>query len=221
MTDPWQGPPAGPPPIPCPVCGTDNEASRRVCRKCASPLRPEAPVTEVETQRRVGPMVIAGLAALGLLAVVAVAALALLGGTPDSSPTPIPSPSVTATPTPTVAPTPASETPAATAAPTPTPAATGTPAPPTTPTILSFDAPRRARCSDADFPGTIRLSWEIAAADGVTLSIDGTGIYQGYSGTTGSDDVPFGCGEEQHTYLLRTVGGSGPPDSREVVVGRR
>jgi hypothetical protein len=60
--------------------------------------------------------------------------------------------------------------------------------------------------------GTIHISWKIKNAGGVTLAIDGPGIFDSYQGTSGAVDVPFACSHQQlsHTYTLTTTGGSGP-----------
>jgi hypothetical protein len=137
--------------------------------------------------------------------------------TPDLRPTLTATASLTAAPT--VAPT-------ATATPTPppTPTAEPTPAPPT---ILRFrreqhgSGPRNVvDCTDDAFAGTIHLVWRISGATGVTLAIDGPGIYDSYSGTSGEIDVPFACEEEQHTYTLTTTGGDGPPASETRTISR-
>lgn len=109
--------------------------------------------------------------------------------------------------------------PGATPAPTkkPTPTAVPTPEPPQ---IVRFrrenftsGTRRLVDCTDPAFDGTIHLVWEIRAATGVTLDIDGEGLYKSYSDPSGSDNVPFGCGEPSHTYTLTTTGGVGNPDS--------
>jgi hypothetical protein len=100
-------------------------------------------------------------------------------------------------------------------APTPKPAKTPKPTPTanTNPTILEFDSPKTVDCTSA-FGVTIHLSWRVINATGVTLSIDGGGLYKSYPGFSGSDDVPFGCDPNvrTHTYTLRTTGGTGPAD---------
>jgi hypothetical protein len=58
----------------------------------------------------------------------------------------------------------------------------------------------------------------VVRATGVTISIDGPGIYDRYNDTTGSALVPFACNGDSHTYLLTTVGGVGAPDTAELVV---
>jgi hypothetical protein len=125
-----------------------------------------------------------------------------------------------------------------TAQPTDTPAATPTPTssptatPTRTPTAPPTPRPARIRTFEADVPEggidcnvspeptSIHLEWEIARATGVTLSIDGPGIFDSYDGPSGSADVPFACGERRHTYLLTTTGGDGAAVSQEIVVRR-
>jgi hypothetical protein len=55
------------------------------------------------------------------------------------------------------------------------------------------------------------VSWRVTGATGVTLSVDGPGIYASY-GPNGSQAFNFGCGgpvgsTETHTYTLTTIGG--------------
>ena len=55
------------------------------------------------------------------------------------------------------------------------------------------------------------VSWHVTGATGVTLSVDGPGLYGSY-GPTGSQEFNFGCGgpvgsTETHTYTLTTTGG--------------
>jgi hypothetical protein len=64
-------------------------------------------------------------------------------------------------------------------------------------------------CTRADFDGLIHLVWQLRNATGASISIDGPGIYQSYSGLSGADDVPFTCDPLQHTYTLTTFGGVG------------
>lgn len=130
-----------------------------------------------------------------------------VAGSPSIAPTAVlpPSPEVTLAPA-TAAPTPR---------PTPRPTRTPRPAPTlnTNPTITKFSIPSLVDCTAG--AATIHISWTIRNASGVTLSIDGGGLYQSYPGTSGSDDVPFGCdaGNRTHTYTLRTTGGNGPAAS--------
>lgn len=110
------------------------------------------------------------------------------------------------TPTPTTAPT-------ATSKPTPKPTAKPTPKPTpnTNPAFLSLSVPKTEDCTDGT-AGTIHVSWSIERATGVTIAIDGPGIYDSYPGTSGAVDVPFGCSHTKlsHTYTFATTGGSGP-----------
>ncbi len=119
----------------------------------------------------------------------------------------LPTPSLVASLPPTAGPV---ATPSATPqAATPRPTAT----PNTSPTILAFEAPKTEDCTNST-AGTITVSWQIANATGVSISIDGPGIYDSYPGTAGTIDLPFGCSQQQlsHTYTLRTTGGSGTAD---------
>jgi hypothetical protein len=128
--------------------------------------------------------------------------------TAEASPSTAPTDSLAPTPEVTLAPPTAAPTAARTAAPTKAPTPTATPN--TRPAITKFSIPSVVDCTI--LAPTIHISWTIRNATGVTLSIDGGGLYQAYSGTSGSDDVPFGCSKNvpAHTYTLRTTGGSGP-----------
>ncbi|MBI3747548.1 MAG: hypothetical protein HY262_01665 [Chloroflexi bacterium] len=108
--------------------------------------------------------------------------------------------------TPTSAPT-AEATPARTPRPTPMPTTKPTP----TANVVSFTVPATADCGGYDLPVAVEISWVVSHATGVTISIDGGGVYASYSGTSGSDTFPFACApsETQHTYEIRTTGGSG------------
>lgn len=166
-------------------------------------------------------------ALIGVLLAVALVVFGLGGtdGTATASPTALPQPSAAPTltaegspstgpseglpPSPevTLAPTAAPPT----AAPTKTPRPT--PTPNTNPVITKFTIPSVVDCTKT--APTIHIAWTVRRATGVTLSIDGGGLYQAYSGTSGSDDVPFGCSPNvrTHTYTLRTTGGTGPAAS--------
>ena len=122
---------------------------------------------------------------------------------------PTATPSRVPTPTPSLAPTP-------TASP-PTPAPQPTPRPPR---IRIFSAPAFVDCSVDPEPLQIRLEWQIRRGTGVTLSIDGPGVYATYEGRTGAADVPFSCSEDEHAYQLETIGGVGEPDIELRVVRR-
>lgn len=127
----------------------------------------------------------------------------------------------------TIAPT---ETPGALATPTSTPSPTPTPTLPATPTpvptpkpanIKSFSASETTvDCNVLPEPFQVHLEWSIARATGVTISIDGPGIYDSYPGATGSADVPFACGDAKHTYTLTTTGGDGAAASQTITVKR-
>ncbi len=113
---------------------------------------------------------------------------------------------------------PASDAPTAapTTAPTPKPTKTPkpTPTPNTNPDIVVWETPKQEDCTGAS-GGSIHVRWEVRRADGVSISIDGPGIYQSYAGLTGEVDLPYGCDKDvlEHTYTLRTVGGTGPADA--------
>ena len=137
---------------------------------------------------------------------------------------PVTSPPASSAPltTPTLSPTPAAvptPTPAPTPRVTPKPTPKPTPTPNTNPTIVSFTVPKTEDCTGGS-AGTIHISWKVANATGVTLSIDGPGIFDSYPGTSGATDLPFGCSHQQltHTYTVTTTGGSGPADGIERTV---
>lgn len=140
---------------------------------------------------------------------------------------PVASPSLEPQLSPSLLPT---ETPLVTAEPTapatPEPTPTAVPATPTSqptprpPRILTFIAPEFVDCSVDPEPFQIHLEWEIVRGTGVTISIDGPGVYDTYDGTTGAADVPFSCSEDENTYLLTTVGGVGEPDTELRTVRR-
>ena len=125
------------------------------------------------------------------------------GPSPSLAPADSPAPSVEVT------------LPPATAVPTGTPATpTSQPTPNTNPRIVSFDTPNQEDCTNAT-AGSVHLEWSVRNATGVTISIDGPGIYDSYAGLTGSVDLPYGCDFTvlKHTYTLTTVGGTGPAAS--------
>ena len=73
------------------------------------------------------------------------------------------------------------------------------------PVIVSFTASP----SPADCKGPfIQLSWTTQNATGVSVSIDGPGVYDSY-GPDGSAQVPFACSEASHTYTLTATGPDG------------
>jgi hypothetical protein len=163
----------------------------------------------------------------GLIGIALAVALVVFGGlggsgtaSASSSPTALVSPSgsLTAEASPSTAPTdsltptlaPPTAAPAAARTAAPPKAPTPTPTPNTRPAITTFSIPSVVDCTV--LAPTIHIAWTIRNATGVTLSIDGGGLYQSYAGTSGRDDVPFGCSKNvpAHTYTLRTTGGSGP-----------
>lgn len=122
------------------------------------------------------------------------------------APTTTGAPTTTAAPAPTTPPAP------------PAPPTTQPPAQPPAPTVVSVDAPTTVLCAPGDTPSIV-ISWSVAHADEVVLSIDGPGAYRTYPGANGSDAVPFACGEAQHAYTV-TASADGHQSSRTVVVTR-
>ena len=150
----------------------------------------------------------------------------MLGGSPSASPTPAsalgsPSPGASldsGTPgpsdsgAPSIVPATLEPTLAPTAPPTapPTAAPTAAPTPNTNPQIVTWDVPTLEDCTNST-KGMIHVKWSVKNATGVTISIDGPGIYDSY-GKSGEIDLPYGCDHVvlKHTYTLRTTGGTGP-----------
>ena len=93
----------------------------------------------------------------------------------------------------------------------PTAAPAPSPTPNTNPRIATWDVPKYEDCTGST-AGSVTVSWEIRRATGVTISIDGPGIYMAYDGTSKTVTVPFGCDmtKLKHTYTLTTTGGTGP-----------
>lgn len=102
--------------------------------------------------------------------------------------------------------------PSAKPTPKPTPRPTPSPTPNTRPAIASYQVPSTADCGGYTDVVQIQITWIVKRATGVTISIDGPGIYDSYSGTSGLAMLPFACGagNTKHTYTLRTTGGTGP-----------
>lgn len=119
-------------------------------------------------------------------------------------------------------PSPPAATASATQSPTSAPTVKPTQALITMPTIVSFKVPATADCRGYILPVTVKVSWVVARATGVAISIDGPGIYTHEPGTTGSVTVPFACGQydAQHTYTLTTTGGTGVAASQTKTVKR-
>ena len=216
------GPPgskARAPSIVCPVCGTENPATRQFCRKCAADLRAPvlpggAPVPPPPEPVPLRPILVGGGIAAALLALLVIVLLVLGGG--DATPSPSPSAAPTASPAATLAPTTAPTAPPPTEPPTSAPPSAS--AGPAAPRIRSFRAPESVNCSSPDFTGTIHVTWRVENAIGVSISIDGPGIYERYTQLEGSADVPFACGGITHSYLLTTIGGTGPDAVRQLFV---
>jgi hypothetical protein len=113
---------------------------------------------------------------------------------------------------------------APTAEPTPKPTKTPkpTPTPNTNPAIVVWEVPKLEDCTGTS-GGSIHVSWRVERADGVSISIDGPGIYDSYAGLSGEIDLPYGCSNSvlEHTYTLRTIGGTGPVAKRSKTVETR
>ena len=86
-----------------------------------------------------------------------------------------------------------------------------TPTPNTAPVIVSWDTPKYEDCTN-DSAGSILVGWSVKRADGVTISIDGPGIFDSYDELVRESLIlPYGCDHNvlKHTYTLTTVGGTG------------
>ena len=184
---------------------------------------------EDEAQRRQPLLfgVIGGL--IGVVIALAVGLYVLLGGPGTGTPTLAPSQAAQAsndvTAGPSIAPGSLEptglpvETAAATEALTPAPATEGPTAGPsanpsasasTKPVIVTWVTPAYEDCTGST-AGMIHVSWSVENATGVTISIDGPGIYDSYPGTSGETDLPYGCEQDplKHTYTLKTTGSAG------------
>jgi hypothetical protein len=231
------------PDITCPVCGSVNASTRTFCWKCAADLHapvPDAtqPMPTPKVEVPLQPVLIGGGIALAALALIAILVV-VLGGTPAATA----SPGDGASGAPTIAPASAgggqsggaasggpptfvaptavaptavapTEPPPPTAAPPTVPEVTAVPAP----RIVSFQGPETVDCSVPTYDGFITLTWTIDNAEGATMAIDGSGIYQTYPGAQRSERLPFSCGEVQHTYTLTTIGGAGKAATRTLTI---
>lgn len=158
---------------------------------------------------------VAGLGVVALLAGLGAGALtAALTGNTDRSPASVGTTSTTAAPS---ASTPSSTTTSSTTTSSTTTSSTTTTSTPATtttttpvPAFTSVSVPSTADCEETPLIG---VSWRAAHATGVTISIDGSGIFGTYP-ASGSAQVPFSCGPASHRYTFSTQGGG--PVAREV-----
>jgi hypothetical protein len=213
----------------CPVCGTENPSTRLFCRKCASDLHAPAPGPDAAAAPEPAPApirpILIGLGVAALLIALLLGALALLGGSPEASPSPTPMASVA--PSSVASATPAPSTngqPSLVPPPTPTePPSEVSPAPGESglPVVDSFSGPASASCTGDNgtgTPGYIRLRWTASNTPGVRLSIDppapNTAYGYGYDDyeATGTADLPFTCEPPNtdsrgayHLYVATTV----------------
>jgi hypothetical protein len=95
------------------------------------------------------------------------------------------------------------------------PSAVETTTAPQAPTIVSFQQVGPA----CDSNNEITLTWTLGgSATGATISIDGPGVYNSYTGTTATEKFPGACGDgNTQTFLLTTVGGD-PAATQTIVV---
>ena len=87
---------------------------------------------------------------------------------------------------------------------------------PNAPVISAFTAnPNPFPCTSVNDSGQITLTWNTQNATGVTISIDGPGIFGSY-GPTGQQQVPFAGCNTAHTYTL-TAKGSGNQQVQQTI----
>ncbi|WP_422772640.1 hypothetical protein ACN28C_06420 [Plantactinospora sp. WMMC1484] len=88
---------------------------------------------------------------------------------------------------------------------------------PSGPTIDHYRIKQKPQCDQGTNVNRVQglpviLEWKVTGADQVTISVDGSGVYDTYP-AVGSATINFSCGDGEpgeyvtHTYLLRTVGG--------------
>ena len=117
------------------------------------------------------------------------------------------------------------EAPATTTATTSAPPATPAPTspPPSGPTVVSVSVPKTSyTCAEAQAQGEqVQVSWKVANAASVTLSIDGPGAFKTGLPTTGSEMVYLGCGDTQQIWITPVAanGTQGAPKIVTVTVG--
>jgi len=80
--------------------------------------------------------------------------------------------------------------------------------------IDDYDVPSSVDCSGED--PQVSLSWSVANADRVTISVDGPGVYAEY-GPSGQTSILFPC-PGPHTYLITGYGQNGQTTTRTVTV---
>jgi len=200
-TMPVQGGPGAPGGAPAAPGGMGADATQPVTR-AEYPGGPGGPgggqppydEDDDDSNRRKLWMIAAGVLVFGVLVGVLVAVLASSGG--DDTPTTTTSSSSTTSST------------------TTTTSASSTTAVPG-PQILQFNGtPSPYQCPGS---GQIQLTWSTQNTTGVSISIDGGGVYGNY-GPTGNAQVPFACPDNQHTYVLTANGTNGQSPEKTLVV---
>jgi len=87
-------------------------------------------------------------------------------------------------------------------------------------TLGSHGSPGLAACPSASGNISIELSFEIVAATGAQLKVDGA-VYANYSSKVVNTTIPFNCANpDPQTFRLTTTGGYGDADTMKVVVNR-
>ncbi len=86
------------------------------------------------------------------------------------------------------------------------------------PQILQLvGVPSPVNCPGNGDDVNLTLTWATANTTGVTISIDGPGVFGSY-GPTDSKQFPFVCPATSHTYLLTANGQNGQKIQQQIVV---
>ena len=100
----------------------------------------------------------------------------------------------------------------------PTPAGGGSSTTADAPVIDSFTTPDDIDCHNGNLQ-TFTAAWTTTGASGVSISIDGPGVYAEYP-ADGEADLPFNC-SSPHTFVLTAHGADGTRTSRQVTLQPR
>jgi hypothetical protein len=149
------------------------------------------------------------IAAIAILAIaiIVLAIVLIAGGDDDDTSTTTSSSSSTSTSTSTTS----------TTAPPTTTAAPPTTAPPApNPEITGFSGPASVSCTSDT---TIQLAWSTQNASRTTISIDDGGVFAEY-GPSGTENVPFACTGDGHTYTLTAIGADNRRTTSRITVAQ-
>lgn len=86
------------------------------------------------------------------------------------------------------------------------------------PSIKSFSTPENIDCHNGNLQ-YFSAKWSTSNAVKVTISIDGSGIYDTY-GPSGEASLPFNC-SSPHTFVLKAYGSDGKSVSKSVTLKPR